>query len=97
CVFMDVLMPGVDGFEACRRIKARRGALPVVMLTSKSSPFDRVRGKIAGCDTYLTKPVDIVQLRDALGRHIALPPVREPAPGPRPARFTLNAPSTANH
>ena len=70
CVLMDVLMPGIDGFEACRRIKARRATLPVVMLTSKSSPFDRVRGKMAGCDTYLTKPVDPVQLREVLGRHL---------------------------
>ncbi|MEJ6023925.1 response regulator transcription factor [Ramlibacter sp. PS4R-6] len=70
CVLMDVLMPGIDGFEACRRIKAKRAHLPVVMLTSKSSPFDRVRGKMAGCDTYLTKPVDPVQLRETVGRHL---------------------------
>jgi two-component system cell cycle response regulator len=72
CAFLDVLMPGMDGFEACRRIKARTPQLPVVMLTSKSSPFDRVRGKIAGCDTYITKPVDAAQLRDVVGRHLAL-------------------------
>ncbi|GAB2586721.1 hypothetical protein GCM10027034_18830 [Ramlibacter solisilvae] len=73
CVLLDVLMPGIDGFEACRRLKARPGAgksLPVVMLTSKSSPFDRVRGKMAGCDTYLTKPVDPAQLQDVLARHL---------------------------
>jgi two-component system, cell cycle response regulator len=73
CVLMDVLMPGIDGFEACRRIKGRAragNALPVVMLTSKSSPFDRVRGKMAGCDTYLTKPVDPAQLREVVGRHV---------------------------
>ena len=69
---MDVLMPGIDGFEACRRIKAKRAKLPVVMLTSKSSPFDRVRGKMAGCDTYLTKPVDPAQLREVLARHVPL-------------------------
>jgi two-component system, cell cycle response regulator len=72
CVFMDVLMPGVDGFEACRRIKAKRAQLPIVMLTSKSSPFDRVRGKIAGCDTYLVKPVDPAQLNDVLARHLGV-------------------------
>jgi twitching motility two-component system response regulator PilG len=73
CVLLDVLMPGIDGFEACRRIKAKAGpALPVILLTSKSSPFDRVRGKMAGCDTYLTKPVDPAQLREALGRHVAI-------------------------
>ena len=72
CVLMDVLMPGIDGFEACRRIKARSrngAALPVVMLTSKSSPFDRIRGKMAGCDTYLTKPVDPAQLNEVVARH----------------------------
>ncbi|HSI55395.1 MAG TPA: response regulator, partial [Ramlibacter sp.] len=70
CVLMDVLMPGIDGFEACRRIKAKRAKLPVIMLTSKSSPFDRVRGKMAGCDTYLTKPVDPAQLHEVVERHL---------------------------
>jgi two-component system, cell cycle response regulator len=69
CVLMDVMMPGIDGYEGCRQIKAMlRGAraLPVVMLTSKSSPFDRIRGKMAGCDAYLTKPVDPKQLGEVL-------------------------------
>ena len=97
CGFRDVLMPGSDGFEACRRIKARRNALPVVMLTSKSSPFDRVRGKIAGCDTYLTKPVDPAQLREVVARHIALAPVRNVAPAPEArAPFALNPALNAN-
>lgn len=75
-VLMDVLMPGVDGYEGCRRIKARfRGGdgIPVVMLTSKSSPFDRIRGKMAGCDAYLTKPVNRVELNDVLARHVRQP------------------------
>jgi two-component system cell cycle response regulator len=73
CVLMDVLMPGVDGYEGCRQIKsAVRGArtLPVIMLTSKSSPFDRIRGKMAGCDAYLTKPVDPHQLGEVLSQHL---------------------------
>lgn len=73
CVLMDVLMPGVDGYEGCRQIKATlRGgkSLPVVMLTSKSSPFDRIRGKMAGCDAYLTKPVDPAQLSVVLTQHL---------------------------
>jgi len=88
CAFLDVLMPGVDGFEACRRIKARSPQLPVVMLTSKSSPFDRVRGKIAGCDNYITKPVDAAQLRDVVGRHLALAPAVHPARAVHPAAAT---------
>jgi two-component system, cell cycle response regulator len=71
CILMDVLMPGLDGYEGCRQIKSKlRGsqAVPIVMLTSKSSPFDRIRGKMAGCDAYLTKPVDPVQLQEVLTR-----------------------------
>lgn len=73
CILMDVLMPGLDGYEGCRQIKSLlRGdrAVPVVMLTSKSSPFDRIRGKMAGCDAYLTKPVDPKQLGDVLAQQL---------------------------
>ena len=58
-VFLDVMLPGVDGYRVCKTIK-KNGSIkqtPVVMLTGKSSTFDRVRGTFAGCDTYLTKPV----------------------------------------
>ncbi len=71
-IFMDVMMPGVDGYEGCRRVKAATrtaGGLPVVMLTSKSSPFDRIRGKFAGCDAYLTKPVDAQRLDQVLAQY----------------------------
>ena len=75
CALMDVLMPEVDGYEGCKRIKGLKasvGQLPVVMLTSKSSPFDRIRGKMAGCDAYLTKPVEPAQLYDVLAQHIGV-------------------------
>jgi twitching motility two-component system response regulator PilG len=93
CVLLDVLMPGIDGFEACRRIKGKRSQLPVVMLTSKSSPFDRVRGKMAGCDTYLTKPVDPVQLREVVARHVPLGAAPAARPRGTPSGFAplLNA------
>lgn len=58
-VFLDVVMPGSDGYEVCRGIKKdiyTRG-IPVLMLTSRSSPFDRARGALAGCDSYLVKPI----------------------------------------
>jgi two-component system, cell cycle response regulator len=70
---MDVLMPDMDGYEGCKRIrslKAKIGALPVLMLTSKSSPFDRIRGKMAGCDAYLTKPVQPELLHAALAPYL---------------------------
>lgn len=58
-VFLDVVLPGVDGYKICKTIKKNKlkKATPVIMLTSKSSPFDRIRGTFAGCNTYLTKPV----------------------------------------
>jgi two-component system, cell cycle response regulator len=57
--FLDVVMPGTDGYELCRKIKqnAYMRQMPVLMLTSRSSPFDRARGALSGCDSYLTKPI----------------------------------------
>jgi twitching motility two-component system response regulator PilG len=60
-IFLDVVLPGgTDGYQICKAIKKNKANkdIPVVMLTSKSSAFDRVRGSMVGCDTYLTKPVD---------------------------------------
>ena len=58
-VFLDVILPGVDGYDLCKLIKKdpEKGKTPVIMLTSNSSPADRIKGKMAGCDTYLIKPV----------------------------------------
>jgi two-component system cell cycle response regulator len=58
-IFLDVVLPGVDGYQICKTIKKDKAKkkTPVIMLTSKSSPFDRIRGALAGCDTYITKPV----------------------------------------
>jgi twitching motility two-component system response regulator PilG len=73
-------MPGIVGYEGCRRIKAgpssERRPTPIVMLTSKASPFDRIRGKMAGCDAYLTKPVDPTQLYEVLTKFVAAAPRR---------------------
>jgi twitching motility two-component system response regulator PilG len=70
-IFLDVMLPGADGYQVCKRIKKHPELkqTPVVMLTSKSSPFDRVRGSLAGCDTYLTKPVDYQEFRQVLEKY----------------------------
>ena len=59
-VLLDVMMPGMDGFEVCRRIKnnPKTAHLPVVMVTALDQPSDRVAGLDAGADDFLTKPVD---------------------------------------
>ena len=57
-VFCDILMPRLDGYQTCAMIRksARFHDTPVVMLSSRDGLFDRARGRIAGCDEYLTKP-----------------------------------------
>jgi two-component system cell cycle response regulator len=59
-VLMDVMMPGIDGYETCRRIKtdARMRRIPVVMVTALSEAEDRIRGLEAGADDFLAKPID---------------------------------------
>lgn len=59
-VLLDVMMPGMDGLEVCRRIKAEptTAHIPVVMVTALDQPSDRLRGLDAGADDFLTKPVD---------------------------------------
>jgi two-component system cell cycle response regulator len=59
-VLLDVMMPGMDGYEVCRRIRANpeTAFLPVVMVTALDKPSDRAAGLEAGADEFLTKPVD---------------------------------------
>lgn len=63
-VLLDIMMPGIDGFEVCERLKAnpRTAHIPVVMVTALDQPSDRVRGLKAGADDFLTKPVNDLQL-----------------------------------
>ncbi len=72
CVFLDVVMPGIDGYQVCKLIKSKKTLVKthVVMLTSKGSPFDKIRGAMAGCDAYLTKPVDEEKLLETIVRFL---------------------------
>jgi CheY-like chemotaxis protein len=71
-VFADVMMPEMDGYRLVKEIKRDRDlrGLPVVMLTSKSSPFDLVRGALAGTNSYLVKPTTMGTLRSVTFRHL---------------------------
>ncbi len=73
-VFLDVILPGVDGYDICKLIKKDpdKGKTPVIMLTSNSSPADRIKGKMAGCDTYLIKPVNQDIFREVIHEYLDL-------------------------
>ncbi len=79
-IVLDVMMPGIDGWEVLSRLKALGGpvaAVPVVMLTARTGTLDRIRGGIEGAVRYLTKPFNPVDLRDTLLAVLAAGP--EPA------------------
>src|SRR5258706_12165704 len=73
CVFLDVVLPGIDGYQVCKLIKGNKQAVKrtaVGMLTSRSSPVDKLRGSLAGCDEYLTKPVDENHLLEVIAKFL---------------------------
>jgi twitching motility two-component system response regulator PilG len=72
CVFLDIMMPGIDGYQVCKSIKSNRDSkdTAVVMLSSKSSAFDKFRGTWAGCDAYLGKPVSEDDLLSTIARFL---------------------------
>lgn len=74
-IFLDVVLPGLDGYQICKSIRRNPETknTPVIMLSSKSSRFDKVRGSLAGCNSYLTKPVDYEAFYRVLEDYIALP------------------------
>ena len=71
-IFMDLMMPRLDGYQTCRLIKKHPQfrQIPVVMLSSKDSVFDRARGKLVGSEHYLRKPVTQQDLLGAITAHV---------------------------
>ena len=61
-LILDVMMPGMDGYQVARRVRSKRCAVPIMMLTAKSDVADRIEGLNAGTDYYLTKPFDTREL-----------------------------------
>jgi DNA-binding response OmpR family regulator len=55
-IVLDLMLPGIDGWEVCRRIRAERGGLPILMLTARNDDIDKIVGLEMGADDYLTKP-----------------------------------------
>lgn len=85
-IILDVTMPGIDGFETCRRLRAdaRTAQVPVIMLTACSRVGELEEGLRAGADTYLTKPFDgaelLAEVQAALGGGQRRPRARRPSP-----------------
>jgi len=61
-IILDLMLPGIDGLEICKRLRAKSNYTPILMLTSKSSELDRVLGLELGADDYLTKPFSVMEL-----------------------------------
>ena len=61
-IVLDVMLPGLDGFEVCRKLRAAGVWAPVIMLTARDAVGDRVRGLDAGADDYLVKPFSLLEL-----------------------------------
>ena len=93
---LDVMMPGMDGFEVCRRIREKNSSIGIIMLTAKSQEMDKVNGLMIGADDYVTKPFspsELVARVDALHRRVTVAADKAQAPAPSELKsgpFVLN-------
>ena len=73
-IFVDIMMPRLDGYQTCALIKNNQmfKNVPVIMLSSKDGLFDKARGRIVGSEQYLTKPFTREELLGAIRRHVEL-------------------------
>ena len=71
-VFVDIMMPRLDGYQTCALIKHNQmfKSTPVIMLSSKDGIFDKARGRIVGAEQYLTKPFTREELLGAIRKHV---------------------------
>ena len=78
-VVLDLMLPGIDGFTVCRRLRGQGRWMPVLMLTARTDVKDRIRGLDAGADDYLVKPFDFGELLARLRALLRRGPAEEPA------------------
>lgn len=74
-VVLDIMMPGIDGFGVCEKIRAASNTIGIIMLSAKSQEMDKVRGLMTGADDYITKPFspsELVARVDAIYRRVSL-------------------------
>ena len=79
-IFVDIMMPRLDGYQTCALIKKnpRLSSTPVIMLSSRDGLFDRARGRMVGSDEYLTKPFTKDSLLKTVASHAAARPAAAP-------------------
>src|ERR687898_503635 len=77
-IVLDVMLPGIDGFETCRRLRSDGVWAPVIMLTARDAVEDRVSGLDGGADDYLTKPFSFAELLARLRALARRPPAERP-------------------
>ena len=90
---LDVMLPGIDGFEVCRRIRAQGSKIGIIMLTAKSQEIDKVTGLMTGADDYITKPFSPAELTarvDALIRRLGSDEDENAGTELKNGPFTLN-------
>ena len=94
---LDVMLPGIDGFEVCRRIRASGSQIGIIMLTARSQETDKVTGLMTGADDYVTKPfspAELIARAEALMRRYGVQEGQTSADELRSGPFCLN---TRNH
>jgi DNA-binding response OmpR family regulator len=79
CILLDIMMPGMDGLEVCRRIKDQPGKknIPIIFLTARTEKADIISGFEAGAVDYLTKPFNAIELLARVNTHVQLKKIRD--------------------
>ncbi len=90
-ILLDLMLPGMSGFEICKRIRDRRLSCPVIMLTSRTEENDRVFGLELGADDYVTKPFSLRELLARVRAHLRRAEGGRPEEKEQPKRFRFGA------
>ena len=93
-VLLDLMMPGIDGFTVCKKLREKSSTLGIIMLTARSQEMDKVSGLMMGADDYITKPFSLSELTarvDAIYRRVCMRFIKdEKSPLIHSGPFTLN-------
>lgn len=93
-VLLDIMMPGMDGFSVCKKLREKSSTLGIIMLSARSQEMDKVSGLMMGADDYMTKPFSVSELTarvDAIYRRVCMSFIKdEKSPLIHSGPFTLN-------